>query len=260
MVGPRGLPAGRRCFTSATGDELDHASRGHEAGTKRTCREAARGFSAPQIWRLVEPPALSSDSERRRGRIDCTMMNEATFAESASPLQWYEVAKLLHESACRLYRTRDQSLVRYTNHGRELSVERSAVNRPVFLLAGFSLENVLKAYVVYENPKYVSEGRLGQQLRTHKLTVLLDRCRQVPYKARHEGLMRIFEEGLNSWARYPCGLSATDSDIEGVLSERLWSRYERTFAVVSTKLERLLSRNWVGPHGTGGRVTFTSFA
>ena len=46
------------------------------------------------------------------------------------------------------------------------------VDKSIFLLGGFALENAIKAFLVYENPDWVSGGRLSRNLKTHSLTKL----------------------------------------------------------------------------------------
>jgi hypothetical protein len=82
------------------------------------------------------------------------------FAAAAHPLNWYEVAKLMHENAHLLHNS-PQGYVTYSD-GVE-SITRPTSNRSVFLLAAFALENLIKAFLVYENPHYIADGKLSRQ-------------------------------------------------------------------------------------------------
>jgi hypothetical protein len=76
------------------------------------------------------------------------------------------------------------------------------IDRSVFLLGGFALENAIKAFLVYENPQWVSNGRLSRNLKSHSLTALQSKSELVPYKKRHVSILKAFEGGLDSWFRY----------------------------------------------------------
>ena len=96
------------------------------------------------------------------------------FSQAAHPLNWYEVAKLMHENAQALHGM-PQGTVTY-NDGVK-TITRPTSNRSVFLLAAFALENLIKAYLIYENPNYIEGGKLANQLLNgHSLSKLQKRC------------------------------------------------------------------------------------
>jgi len=130
-----------------------------------------------------------------------------------------------------------------------VSTTRSNVNRGVFLLAGLSLENLLKAYLVYEDPQLIANGALAKKLRTHSLTHLWATSKRVPYKKRFASVAATLEDGLDSWARYPCGLTHQKQITELVMTDVLWGRYESMFAACGSRLEKLLSKGWVTHRG-----------
>lgn len=169
------------------------------------------------------------------------------FEFHASPPSWYEVAKLLREQAEILYANQN-TMLHFTDHqGKTKS--RSATNRGVFLLAGFSIENLLKAFIVYEKPNLIANGALGKSLRTHSLSTLWQQSAHVPYKKRFTKTACILEEGLESWARYPCGLTHQTLVNELVMTRSLWSNYNAIFTACSRRLEALLTRGWINHRG-----------
>jgi hypothetical protein len=89
---------------------------------------------------------------------------------------------------------------------------RRTTNRSVFLLAAFSLENLIKAYLVYENPHYIERGRLSKRLLNgHGLSKLQKECKKIPSPKRTRHVFETLEVGINSWARYPCSTSESAS-------------------------------------------------
>ena len=176
------------------------------------------------------------------------------FAGAASPLNWYEVAKLMHENAHVLHNS-PQGLVTYSTGTK--SITRSISNRPVFLLAAFAMENLLKAFLVHQHPAYIENGRLSKELLNgHSLGKLQDKCKNVPSPKRTRHIFETLEVGVNSWARYPCSTSVERESAERAVTPQFWTEYNRVFALYSQRLEKLLSKKWVGAYGEIGWVEF----
>ena len=179
---------------------------------------------------------------------------EKIFASAAHPLNWYEVAKLMHENAHALYNM-PQGSVSY-NDGVNL-ITRPVSNRSVWLLATFALENLIKAFLIYENPQYIKDGKLSRQLLNgHSLSRLQKRCKRVPSPKRTLHVFETLEVGVNSWARYPCATSIERESAERTVTREFWAAYNNVFDLYSKKLEELLSKKWKGPYGEVGHVTF----
>ena len=177
------------------------------------------------------------------------------FVIRAEPHSWFLIADELHSQAINLYADRGQSLTHFRNSESRSYEEYGntrtwdMTDRSVFLLGGFALENAIKAFLVYENPNWISNGRLSSKLRSHSLTKLQAQSTIIPRKKLSLPTLAAFEAGLESWARYPCGLTANDSERERVITDQLWSGYMVTMQGYSKNLIRLLKRRWKGPHG-----------
>src|SRR5258708_5083972 len=123
----------------------------------------------------------------------------------ANPHSWLLTAENLHEHATALYATRDRSSrLMKLGPNKVILQETRGVDKPVFLLGGFALENAIKAFLVYEHPSWISNGRLSRELKSHKLTVLRGRSKLIPYQKSYTHVLEAFESGLDSWFRYPC--------------------------------------------------------
>jgi hypothetical protein len=175
-------------------------------------------------------------------------VDERAFVEKAQPHSWFQVADDLHAQAVLLYQRRGNSVIGFSDVRTGERLNWDATNRTTFLLAGFSLENAIKAFLVYENPSWISNGRLSKQLRSHKLTVLAAHSKQIPHKLRGRAVLGAFEGGLDSWARYPCALRMAESHNQAILTDILWKRYLELSASYGRRLKKLLSRSWSGPH------------
>jgi hypothetical protein len=179
---------------------------------------------------------------------------EQLFAKAAYPLNWYEVAKLMHKNAHALH-TMPQGLVTYSDDVN--SITRPTSNRSVFLLAAFALENLIKAFLIYENPQYIRGGKLSRQLlNSHSLSKLQKKCKKIPSPKRTFYVFETLEVGVNSWARYPCATSIVKESAERTVTPEFWGAYNKVFDLYSKRLEKLLSKKWKGPYGEVGYVTF----
>jgi hypothetical protein len=68
-----------------------------------------------------------------------------------------------------------------TNANKEIVRRTREIDKPVFSLGSFALENAIKAFLVYENPSWVSNGRLSGRLKSHKLTQLQQLSKHIPW-------------------------------------------------------------------------------
>ncbi len=177
------------------------------------------------------------------------------FAHAALPLNWYEVAKLLHENAHTLYATRLRSAVIYSDGIR--AKQKPTTNRAVFLLLAFALENLLKAFLIYENPTYIEGGKLSKKLLNgHSLSGLQKACKKIPSPVRTRVVFVVLEVGVNSWARYPCSTAMERETEERAVTPEFWASYNKVFDLYSQRLESLLEKLWKGPYGEEMRVEF----
>lgn len=181
----------------------------------------------------------------------------AWFAETASPHSWLMTADNLHSQALLLREAQGRSRITYQDYRNGTVTWWDGSNRGMFLLGGFALENALKAFLVYENPHWISNGKLGGPLRSHSLTKLQAMAQAVPYKNRMLWVLRGFEDGIESWSRYPCALTAEETRIEARMTETLWDGYMRLMGAYGNRLRKMMSGSlWKGPHGVHGSWHF----
>ncbi len=176
------------------------------------------------------------------------------FASGASPVNWYEVAKIMHENAQSLHNT-PQDLI--THKTKDKSVTMRVSDRSVYLLAAFALENLIKAFLIYENPYYIEGGKLSREiLNGHGLSELQKKCKRIPAPKRTLHVFETLEVGINSWARYPCSTSIARETTERYVTPEFWESYKDVFDLYSKRLEELLSKKWKGPYGEVSYVEF----
>jgi hypothetical protein len=166
------------------------------------------------------------------------------------------VADNLYEQSIALYRRfRSGKTTQMDGKGAVLG-EWPSSSRSTFLLAGFALENAIKAFLVYEHPQWVSNGVLARPLRSHELVALSEKSSIISWQKRGPPILSRFEHGLESWARYPCALNATETEAEQNLSPALWAGYLGLMRAYGKQLMALLQQGWHGPHGVSGHFAF----
>ena len=125
--------------------------------------------------------------------------NKRFVNEFANPHSWLMTAENLHEQATEIYQNRSRSsITTKLNAKGEIVQQTRGIDKPVFLLGGFALENAIKAFLVYENPHWVSNGRLSGNLKSHSLTGLQKQSKLIPHKKSYIGVLQEFESGLDS--------------------------------------------------------------
>lgn len=178
------------------------------------------------------------------------------FEDAANPHAWVMSADRLHGQAVALR----------SQYGRAQIVLSSRTGPPVhwdetgkatFLLCAIALENAIKGFLVYEHPEWIADGYLHPVVTSHKLTSLADKSTLIPYTKRDRWILKAFEEGNESWMRYPCGRRANDVTIEPSFGDKLWFGYLRVMTGYSRKIRRLLEKGWKGPHAFEGSWTMT---
>ncbi len=169
------------------------------------------------------------------------------FEDEANPHGWFLTASLLHDQAVELRARRQHG--KFIQLGFATRTEWDATNKATFLLCALALENTIKSFLVYEHPEWVSGGHLHDEICSHKLVALSRRSTLIPYARRDAWVLAAFEEGNESWMRYPCARRVSDTRTEPQLQEKLWNAYQRVMRGYGSKLFRLFRKGWRGPHG-----------
>lgn len=177
------------------------------------------------------------------------------FVDVANPHQWLLSAEGLHRQAIALWNTRGTGQLALKREGQP-TLAWDFTSKSTYLLAAFAMENMLKAFLVYEYPEYVADGYLTG-ITSHDLPALADKSSLLPYRARDRWVYAELAAGNESWMRYPCGRNANDMQIEQQLSVKLWLKYCDVMQLYESKMERLLTKGWTGPYGFYGSWEFT---
>ena len=179
------------------------------------------------------------------------------FAYVANPHSWLLTADNLFGQASLIRRQSGNSIIQLKNADGSILGMWDQTTKSVFLLGGFAIENMLKGFLVFENPNWVSNGRLHKPLLSHDLLKLEKTSQSVPYKGRSNRILKTFGGGLESWARYPCGTTLNGTRSEPGLSEELWQKYHKLMRSYARRLRYKLQQGWIGPHGVSAQFDFS---
>ena len=113
---------------------------------------------------------------RLRPRTSC-----GSLSDTAHLVVWLEYGEELRDAAEGLWGAEQEGLrvdVRLdSDHSIKQSAVVSAISRPYLLLAGSSLENILKGLIVAREPRHVTGDVLSQELKTHNVRLLCAKVR-----------------------------------------------------------------------------------
>jgi hypothetical protein len=170
------------------------------------------------------------------------------FVLSANPHAWLICASNLHDQAVQLRNRAGRSTLSLIDREDRIVLSRDGTNKSVFLLAGFAMENAIKSFLVFENPSWISNGAISSRLRSHSLTTLEQASARIPLKDRSRPVLQRLEDGLESWARYPCALSMAATADEDIMTSELWAGYRSLLEAYTGEMVSLLGKLWKGPH------------
>jgi hypothetical protein len=185
-------------------------------------------------------------------RQQFTQRQTEEFEMAADPHSWFLSAAALHSQAVVLYSRRGCGMLTKLDASDKIVGSWSETNKATFLLCAFALENAIKAFLVYENPAWISGGYLHDELCSHKLVALSKKSTFISNKTRDQWVLAAFEEGNDSWMRYPCSRRASDLKAEPQFQSSLWVAYLGVMRDYGAELARHLKRGWRGLHGFGG--------
>ena len=174
-----------------------------------------------------------------------------SFTENLHPYRWVLVAEDLDYAASVAYRQRALGGRRVFYHDADQVIGSwDCLDRPIFLLCGLALENTLKAFYVAENLDIFSskQDELPHAMKTHKLVDLANRLRSLPWPRRSVDFLRLYEEPVLSWGRYPVANKAKFQVEPRQMTPPVWARYRQFMRRYGDRLAILLERKrrWLG--------------
>lgn len=174
------------------------------------------------------------------------------FIEKAAPEYWYSYAAELADTANEIYRRSKDQWIGYIHResdGSTRTERRPFVSRPVLLLCGFSLENLLKGLLVSERPFLLEGGKLSKELLSHDLVKLAGRLISVQLSKVEEELLSLLSDVVPYYGRYPVPRHAQEVKPEKYISDDVFSIFTALFERLEMQLYRLNFQGIDAPEG-----------
>ena len=174
------------------------------------------------------------------------------FIEQAAPEYWYSYAEELAQTADEIYKTSKGRSVGYIYlnvDGSEKIERRPYVSRPVLLLYGIAIENLIKGLLISENTSLLADGKLSKHLHGHDLKKLTNRLTTFCLTAAEAELADLLSSVVPYHGRYPVPKNSADLSPEIHVTEGIYFACVQFFERLSIHLYRLNYFGLTAPEG-----------
>lgn len=170
----------------------------------------------------------------------------------AAPEYWYTYAIELADTADQIYNASKRKSVAYYALEKGSITEthhRPLISRPVLLLFGLSLENLIKGLLISEDPKLLHDGKLNKQLIGHDLLKLAYRLKCFQPDMETKKLLKMLSDMIPYHGRYPVPRGAQDIKAERYINEEIYDACKTLFATLEMEFYRLNHKGIDAPEG-----------
>lgn len=174
------------------------------------------------------------------------------FVEDAAPEFWYTYAHELADAADAIFRKSKSQFVGYiykNKDGSTTQTRRPLVSRPVLLLYGLSIENLLKGLLISEKPELLQGGKLSKHLQGHDLVKLCRRLESIQFDDSELKLLELLSDVVPYHGRYPVPRGAESIKPEQYISESVHNACRALFKRLEMQLYKLNYQGIDAPEG-----------
>lgn len=171
-----------------------------------------------------------------------------TFTENASPDNWLKYSEELKEVAENLWINRGNYWYEITEGELEYT-KRLSISRPFMLLAGLSMENCIKGYLVSKYPELVNKGYLDKKIKTHDLIILSSYCPELTFSIKEKQLFTILSEAINNWGRYPVPLNFNNNILEKFVDDEVRILFNKIYETIFKASLEIIKNGWDARNG-----------
>ena len=166
------------------------------------------------------------------------------FVYRANPNEWLEVSDELNESIKIIL---DNSKTEYFKSDTWDGIPSMKLmsSRSIFLLMGFSLENLIKGILIFDKPELVNEGNLNNEIKNHNLQILASKITDLELTYKANELLEVLSDAIPDWGRYPCPLKFQQIKNEVEYSEKMNRIYTELRKLLRDKLIDRLKTGWI---------------
>ena len=190
-------------------------------------------------------------SENRRRSINPSGVRGASINQpicATKPSYAHELA----DTADELYQRQKDKWIAYVETGTDGETHRRGrplVSRPVLLMYGLSIENLIKGLLISETPALLNGGKLDKFLLSHDLNKLADKLSTITLSKEDKLLLSQLSDAVPYYGRYPVPRRWQDIDEEKYISEKTYFQCRTLFKALEMQLYRLNIRGINAPEG-----------
>ena len=170
------------------------------------------------------------------------------FTENASPDNWLHYGDEFKRAALALWKDKGNLWIDFSSDAKE-GKERPAISRSFMLVSDFSIENVLKAYLVAINPALINTGVLDKKLHEHNLVKLSNLCTDLSFDNKEIELMEILSAAIPYWGRYPIPIRYNNIKPEKIVSEEFYDVYKVIYDKIFNAVLDKIKNGWDAGNG-----------
>lgn len=168
------------------------------------------------------------------------------FTNNASPENWLKYAQELRSGAVSMWADRGEIIDFNSETGEES--KRPSISRSFLLNCGLSIENLLKAYLIAENPSLINKGRIDKGITSHDLIFLASKT-GIAFSKKEKDLMKVLSEAIPYWGRYPIPLHYQQIKKETIADEDLFKIYKKLFVKIFESTFKKIENGWDAKNG-----------
>jgi hypothetical protein len=176
------------------------------------------------------------------------------FEVNSAPIAWLDYAEELKEIAELTIKHSGTTINRYPDTYKTLSLERG-----FFLNYGYSLETILKGLLIAENPEFVAEGKISEDIsKGHSLARLTVLVKSLSFEGEELKLLNVLSEAIPYWGRYPIPKKYSQVSEKVSFSESIHKELEALWFKIGRCLYETIKFGWTGPSGVKTCVYLSS--
>jgi hypothetical protein len=161
------------------------------------------------------------------------------FVRDGSPDRWIGYSLELQDAATALWRLRGERMEVTLLHqsAADDKLSKRLVNpRAYVLLAGFALENSLKAQLIVEQPALITDAKLHKPIKTHGLIALMERITRLAFSQPEKDIAEVCEAAIPYWGRYPVPRDYSEVDNE----HRVNDQFHDAFVAFNRRVRKVV--------------------
>jgi hypothetical protein len=170
------------------------------------------------------------------------------YIRKAAPEEWFDYARELKEAADTLWKLKSREMIFFKTEDSEYL--KPNYSRTFFFLNGVSIENLLKGILISENPDFLRNGKISNEISTgHKLKDLALKVKTVDFDDNELKILDLLSEVVPYWGKYPIPKKFQDLKKEIHIDDTWHDQLNMLNKKLELKLYDLNRNGIKGPNG-----------